>query len=277
MDKYLESGFIGLMVEHPLTHKLQESLLPIGNYSQDRPGIKKYLADVSEGELSKDAHGEATVQDVAKVVFAKLVGDKGEQYLLDAMAKSDKSLEAAAKEAKLETWRAQLDAPEFAESMSYAASLYADRESLKAQMAELDAKVAQAKAEAAKTLGIDPTFDLAHVSTGWYVAEDTPKATGKKQPPVSRDYSADVYTQDGKSINEVAVKSVAKVTKRSDDGKPSAWAVTYTAKGKSYSGEAKSLNKANQKARAACMAVIAPDAKTTACNAPEWFDVPVAK
>ena len=271
VDKYLEAGFIGIMVAHPITGEETESLIPTSGYTQNQPGVTKFMADLGQGSIS-EAHGGKDATDLAEAVFAELVEAKGKQYLLDAMARVDKSLETAQKAAKLAVWRQTLDGADFAEYQAAGKTLFESLEAAKAEVADIESQIADARTEVAEKLDIDKTFDLALVSSGWYVSEETkPKGTRTK---VARDYSADVYTQEGKTINEVAVKTKAQVTSRDDEGAITGAKVTYKAKGKTYTGEADTLHNAHMIARKACMEVIAPDAKAFTVNTPKWFDVP---
>ena len=273
MDKYLEAGYVALMVKHPITGEATETLVPTSGYTQNQPGVAKFASDMKAGTIS-EAHEGADISKLALVIFSELATAKGEQYVLDALARTDKSVAKAAKAAKLATWRELLDSDDMSDDMSQAADLFASIEAAKATLAALEADVATAKADVAAKLGIDPTFDLALVSTGWYIAEDT-KATGKRTK-VTRDYSADHYESDaGKTINEVEVSSSADVTSRDDEGQPTGWKVVYTAKGKSYTAEGSKFHKTHMIARKACMAVIAPE-NETAVNTPKWFGVPRA-
>lgn len=273
-DKYLEAGFIGLMVAHPITGEKTESLIPTSGYTQNQPGVQKYMADIGQGDIS-EAHGGKSTTDIAKIVFSELVAAKGEQYLLDAMKRVDKSLESVAKAAKLAGWRETLDGPGFAEYQAAGKDLFASLEAAKAELAAVEAQVMEARTEVAEKLDIDKTFDLALVSSGWYVAEGT-AVKGSRGDKVGRDWSADVYTQDTKSINEVAVKTKLEVTSRDAEGNVTGARVTYVAKGKTYTGEGKTAHEAHKIARDACMAVIAPNAKSTNVNTPHWFEVPKA-
>ena len=158
--------------------------------------------------------------------------------------------------------------------MEAAVDLYAEGEAVKAALADWEARVAEARTEVASALDIDKTFDLALLSTGWYISTET-KAQGSKTV-VKRDYSEDLYmSKKGRKINGVEVASTAQVTSRNDEGEPDGWKVEYVAKGKTYTHEAATLNKANKVAREACMAVIAKG-MSTASNAPKWFRVPRA-
>lgn len=273
-DEYLSNGFIGLMVQHPVTGKEVESLIPTSGYSQNQPGVAKLLADLKAGTLSKE-HGDATVEDIAKHVFAELVEAKGAQYLLDAMARVDGTLKKAAKEAKLETWRAKLDAPDMAEAQEAARGMYADMESLKAQVADLEAKIAEARIEVGAQLDVDGTFDLALISSGWYISEES-KPKGSRET-VKRDYSADAYTsKDSRTIGGIKVASTAEVITRDDDGNPTQWSCKYLANGKAYTGVGDSLHQADKAARSACIDAIAPGT-SKANNAPKWYRVPRIK
>jgi len=274
VDKYLDAGFIGIMVKHPITGEETESLIPTSGYTQNQPGVTKLMADLGQGSISK-AHGDKSVTDIAKIVFAELVKAKGDQYLLDAMARVDKSLETAQKAAKLASWREKLDGSDFTEYQAAGKGLFASLESAKAELASVEAQIAEARKEVAEKLDIDKTFDLALVSSGWYVSEET-KTKGSREK-VGRDYSADTYEQNSKSINGVAVKTSAKVTARDEDGEITGATVKYIAKGKTYTGTGDTLHDAHMKARESCMAVIAPDAKSSNVNTPKWFDVPKIK
>jgi len=269
-DALLEAGYIGLMLEHPVTKKLAESLIPV-NYTQNKPGVTQYVKDVEAGPLSEGHEGK-TKTDVAMIIFAELAEAKnGPQTILDYMSGSAKAAKAAKAAAKLETWRSKLDSEDMAEHMEAAAELFAAVEAAKAQLAKLEADIADARQEVAEKLDIDGTFDLAIVSTGWYVAEGT-EAKGKRSK-VTRDYSADTYTSGERTIGGVKVSSIATVTSRDDEGDPNGWKVSYGAKGKTYTATGDSLHKTHKEAREACMAVIAPE-QETAVNSPKWFRVP---
>ena len=273
MDKYLEAGYVALMVEHPITGQKTETLIPTSGYTQNKPGIAKFASDLKAGDIS-EAHEGAGITDLALVVFSELVDEKGKDYVLDALTATGKSAAKAAKAAKIAGWRETLDSDDMADDMAQAADLFASIEAAKATLAALEADVATAKADVAKKLGIDPTFDLALVSTGWYISEDT-KSTGKRSKVV-RDYTADHYeSAKGKTINEVEVASTADVTSRDAEGNPDGWKIVYTAKGKSYAAEGAKFHKTHMAARKACMAVIAPE-NETAVNTPKWFEVPTA-
>lgn len=274
-DKYLGNGFLALLVKHPITGDETESLLPISGYTQNKPGMGKFVADLSNGQISKSAHGDKSPEDIALFIFADLVKDKGSDYVTGYLQHGDKAIAKAKQEAKLATWRDKLDSQAFAEHMAMGKSLFAEHEALLAQMADLDARITDAKAQVAKALDIDPTFDLAHVSNGWYVASKT--ATKGSRQSVDYDYSADTYEQNGKSINGTKVQTSAQVTSRDDDGNITGAVVKYVAKGKTYKGTGDTLHAAHQEARTACMAVIFADAKSTNVNTPDWFDVPVKK
>lgn len=273
VDKYLEAGFIGLMVEHPITGQKTETLVPTSGYTQNQPGVAKFASDMKAGDVS-EAHGGKDITKLALIVFAALAKEKGDQYVLDALTRTNKAAKAAAKAAKLETWRQVLDSDDMSDDMEQAADLFASIEATKATLAALEADVATAKADVAKKLGIDPTFDLALVSTGWYISEDT-KSSGKRES-VTRDYTADHYeSAAGKTINGTEVMSTADVTSRDDEGTPNGWKIVYTAKGKTYTAEGTKFHKTHMEARKACMAVIAPE-QETAVNSPKWFGVPKA-
>lgn len=269
-DALLDAGYIGLMLEHPVTKQLAENLIPI-NYPQNKPGVAQYVKDVSAGPLS-DAHEGKSKEDVALIIFAELAQAKeGPQYIIDAMSGSAKAVKAAKAAAKLETWRQKLDAPDMTDSMQVARDLFAALEAAQAQIAKLEADIEDARQEVADKLDIDKTFDLAIVSSGWYVAEKTEAKGSRKK--VTRDYSADTYTSGERTINGVKVTSTATVTKRDDEGNPSGWKVTYNAQGKTWTETGETLHATHKTVREACMSVIAPDAET-AINSPKWFSVP---
>ena len=55
------SGFIGMMVAHPITGEETESLIPTSGYTQNQPGVTKFMADLGQGSIS-EAHGARTRQ-----------------------------------------------------------------------------------------------------------------------------------------------------------------------------------------------------------------------
>jgi len=269
-DAYLEAGMIGLMINHPITGKPTESLLPMGNYPQNQPGVKQFALDMEAGSLS-EVHGELSTEELALIVFAKLAEAKGDDYVITALSKVDKAVEAAQAAKKVESWREKLAG--MVETQTQAAALFASRKSLREQLEAVEAQIAEAQAEVAQELDISGLFDLSLISTGWYVSEGT-KTKGSREI-VKRDYTANLYScSAGKKINDVPIAATAEVTSRDDDGNPNGWKVVYTAKGKKYAATGETLNATDQEARAACMAVIAEPGAATNNNCPKFYNVP---
>ena len=282
VDEYLAAGYVGVMVEHPITGKVQENLLELSTYPATRPGIVKFAKDVLAGEISPEHGPDATLESLAMAGFKSRLDDKrddAEQFIKDSLATVDESIKAAQAEALVNEWRERLDE---SADQDQAAELFAERESVKARLAELDEDIAATKADLAAELGISKLFDLTLISTGWYVTQATKSSGGGKAIP--RQFTADAYEVTRK-LRGVQVKSTATITERNDDGEPTSWHVRYEVldgdhKGKVYESTGDSLNKADNRnddsARRVLMNELGlPGVKRN--NVMVWYKVPAVK
>lgn len=282
-DDYLDAGFVGVLVKHPLTGKEQETLLDLSTYPQNRPGIVKFGKDVLAGKIAP-VHGAKSLFNLAMFAFAKVAKDKGDKFVSDALASVDDSIKTAQKEQELTKWRDAIAKLDNGKAQKVAIDLYTEQESIKAQLADVQERIATTKSEIATQLGIDKTFDLALVDTGWYVASDTKKS--KPGVTIERNYSADTY-EVTRTMRGVKVLSVATIKERDKTGAPTNWHVSYTVldgkhKGESFEHTSPSLNGADNgkgkdgkphgARRQLMIALDLPGVKRN--NAPVWYKIP---
>ena len=277
LDKYLEAGYVGVMVEHPITGKVQENLLELASYTQNGPGVRKFAQDVMAGTIA-DVHGDKDLTELARIAFAKLIEDKEEQFVTTILGKMDETIANAQREQLVNEWRAKLDELDNGGTQDAARELFGELTDVKAALADVEQRIAELRDEVSSALDISGTFDLSLIESGFYITADT-KAKGSATK-VARDYSADSYTKTRK-MNGTTVLCNANILERDADGKPIKWAVSYQVqdgelKGTTWSGGGDSLNAADKIARSDAIDALNPGA-VKQNNAPNWYDVPKVK
>ena len=281
VDAYLAAGYVGVMVKHPITGKVQENLLELNTYPATRPGIVKFAKDVMSGEISPEHGPDATLESLSMAAFKTRLSDKrddAEQFVRDTLATVDESIKAAQAEALVNEWRERLDE---STDQAQAADMFAERESVKARLAEIDEDIAAIKADLAAELGISKLFDLSLISTGWYITQATTSSGGKA---IARKFTADVYEVE-RTLRGVKVRSTATITDRDFDGEPAGWHVRYEIldgdhKGNVYESSGDSLNKADNRNDDAARRVLMDELGLPGVrrsNVMVWYKVPAVK
>ena len=279
-DVLLEKGMAGIVIEgtDPATGEpeVRKRYLTAANYPATRPGVQTFAAELAEGKLH-EAHGDATPEEIVVALFSARFAEakKSDEDILKALAGASEAAQEALKVAKVQAWRDALDELDV---QADAKKLYARLAKAEAALAKVQADVKADKSKLAETLKIDPVFDLTLLESGWYIPSETTNSSGGGKRP--RNWLAsDEYEQTGTIGDGVAYTATATIKDRETD-KPwrGSWTVVYKmAKGgKTYKAEAKTLNTANSKARAAMMAVHAPENKSPNQNCPEVYGVPLA-
>lgn len=278
IDAMLASGMVHISMAHPvLSDVMIDQFISRANYPSTRPGIASFVAAIKMGEISTVSHDDATLTDLVLVLFADLVDSKGKAFVVDSIAKIDKSAAKAQAAAKLSAWRDKLGKLKLDGKLvqTQAKALYKKEQTARAKLDLVLAAMDALKSNVATELSIDKIFDIAYISKGLYIPEDVKKTSGTRSKVV-RVWDKDKYTATSK-IDGHDYTAVATIKDRDpDDTSKGEWVVVYTCKGKKYSGKGSTLNSANRIARGKMIDVVAKD-MSKASHAPKLFGVKVKK